>query len=415
MNGRKIVCHDQKQGSLNDCSFDFYGRPGGENFGSRPLWNMGFSFQSPELNAQSPDSFSCFDSGSPQPGLVPSNPSSSTPNHVQSHMGFPPYVYQIGTLPLFSHGASEACFPVSLPNQTDLDSQSFDTLQSVVKSNCNKNCTNSGGCRRNCRGSEVLPYMQCKMMGSDDVTLDVRRLSSIEGIPNPGVGCNQYNCEIPQPNYQISTEKQISRPMGGVCVAPSNVSSGVAVPNKTRIRWTPDLHERFVESVNRLGEATPKGILKQMDYDGLTIFHVKSHLQKYRIAKYMPDSAEGKFERRSSLNDIPQLDLKTGIQITEALRMQLDVQRRLHEQLEIQRNLQMQIEEQGRQLQRMLSDQQQKTKKNLFETQNIDILFSDEQPVCLEDVQVPNSNAPISNLTHGLDSYIESVLLHTLK
>jgi SHAQKYF class myb-like DNA-binding protein len=52
--------------------------------------------------------------------------------------------------------------------------------------------------------------------------------------------------------------------------------------NKTRIRWTQDLHEKFVECVNRLGgadKATPKAILKRMDSDGLTIFHVKSHLQ----------------------------------------------------------------------------------------------------------------------------------------
>uniref|UniRef100_A0A7N0VJV6 MYB-CC type transcription factor LHEQLE-containing domain-containing protein n=1 Tax=Kalanchoe fedtschenkoi TaxID=63787 RepID=A0A7N0VJV6_KALFE len=52
--------------------------------------------------------------------------------------------------------------------------------------------------------------------------------------------------------------------------------------------------------------------------------------------------------------------MKTGLQIKEALQMQLDVQKTLHEQLEIQRNLQLRIEEQGKQL-RMMFDQHHKT------------------------------------------------------
>ncbi|EYU39923.1 hypothetical protein ABFS82_10G170600 [Erythranthe guttata] len=137
--------------------------------------------------------------------------------------------------------------------------------------------------------------------------------------------------------------------------------------SKTRIRWTQDLHDRFVECVNRLGgpeKATPKAILKLMETEGLTIFHVKSHLQKYRNAKYVPESdAPGKSEKKTSSNNAAQIDIKTGTQLKEALQLQLDVQRRLHEQLEIQRNLQLRIEEQGKQL-KMMFDKQQKTKRN---------------------------------------------------
>ncbi|RVW81409.1 Myb family transcription factor PHL5 [Vitis vinifera] len=160
--------------------------------------------------------------------------------------------------------------------------------------------------------------------------------------------------------------------------------------DKARIRWTPDLHERFVECVNRLGgaeKATPKAILKLMDSEGLTIFHVKSHLQKYRIAKYMPESAEGKSEKRASTNDLPHLDNKTGMQFKEALQMQLDVQRRLHEQLEIQRNLQLRIEEQGRQL-KMMFEQQQQTNRSFMEAdEDLDIMSLEDPSTSLDQVE----------------------------
>ncbi|CAH8356090.1 unnamed protein product [Eruca vesicaria subsp. sativa] len=52
-----------------------------------------------------------------------------------------------------------------------------------------------------------------------------------------------------------------------------------------RLRWTPELHRCFLNAVDMLGgahRATPKLIVKMMDVKGLTISHVKSHLQMYR-------------------------------------------------------------------------------------------------------------------------------------
>uniref|UniRef100_A0A0E0KWF4 HTH myb-type domain-containing protein n=1 Tax=Oryza punctata TaxID=4537 RepID=A0A0E0KWF4_ORYPU len=180
------------------------------------------------------------------------------------------------------------------------------------------------------------------------------------------------------PSLQNQIENQLSRSCIGAAtpVTPTGNlagSAGAGAPSKTRIRWTQDLHERFVDCVNQLGgadKATPKGILKLMNSDGLTIYHIKSHLQKYRIAKYMPASSEGKQqEKRATGNDMQNLDPKTGMQITEALRVQLDVQRRLHEQLE--RNLQLRIEEQGKRLQKMFEDQL-KASRSVMEPQELD-------------------------------------------
>ncbi|XP_057743446.1 putative Myb family transcription factor At1g14600 [Arachis stenosperma] len=55
-----------------------------------------------------------------------------------------------------------------------------------------------------------------------------------------------------------------------------------------RLRWTPDLHLRFLHAVQRLGgqeRATPKLVLQLMNIKGLSIAHVKSHLQMFRSKK----------------------------------------------------------------------------------------------------------------------------------
>ncbi|KAG6504051.1 protein PHOSPHATE STARVATION RESPONSE 2-like [Zingiber officinale] len=149
------------------------------------------------------------------------------------------------------------------------------------------------------------------------------------------------------------------------------VTSPLSVPTtaavKPRMRWTPELHERFVEAVNQLSSSekvTPKGVWNIMKVEGLTIQHVKSHLQKFRTAEYKPDSSgyslgasEANDKATNETEELPSLDLKKGIDFTEALRLQMEVQKRLHEQLETQRQLQLQIEEQGRYLQMIIEKQ----------------------------------------------------------
>ncbi|XP_006657651.1 protein PHOSPHATE STARVATION RESPONSE 2 [Oryza brachyantha] len=164
--------------------------------------------------------------------------------------------------------------------------------------------------------------------------------------------------------HQSAAQQSVSSQSGepSAVAIPSPTAASNTSNSKTRMRWTPELHERFVDAVNILGgseKATPKGVLKLMKADNLTIYHVKSHLQKYRTARYRPELSEGSSDKKAaSKEDIPSLDLKGGnFDLTEALRLQLELQKRLHEQLEIQRSLQLRIEEQGKCLQMMLEQQ----------------------------------------------------------
>ncbi|XP_047334233.1 protein PHR1-LIKE 2 [Impatiens glandulifera] len=139
---------------------------------------------------------------------------------------------------------------------------------------------------------------------------------------------------------------------------------------KPRLRWTAELHERFIDAVTQLGgpdKATPKTIMRTMGVKGLTLYHLKSHLQKYRLGKQvckdLPDNSKDASCAAESVDNTGSCtptsskiaqELNEGHQVTEALRVQMEIQRRLHEQLEVQRHLQLRIEAQGKYLQSIL-------------------------------------------------------------
>ncbi|XP_078182786.1 uncharacterized protein LOC144576321 isoform X4 [Carex rostrata] len=107
-------------------------------------------------------------------------------------------------------------------------------------------------------------------------------------------------------------------------------SSGATSANLTCMRWTPELHDHFVEAFNQLG-----GSEKGSETKGGQIEETPS--------------------LRAAISDIGDID------INEALKIQMEVQKQLHEHLEMQRKLQMRIQEQGKHLKRMIEQQQHVT------------------------------------------------------
>ncbi|XP_026665294.2 myb-related protein 2-like isoform X3 [Phoenix dactylifera] len=137
--------------------------------------------------------------------------------------------------------------------------------------------------------------------------------------------------------------------------APGNSGLILSTDAKPRLKWTPELHQRFIEAVNQLGgadKATPKTVMRLMGIPGLTLYHLKSHLQKYRLSKNLQAqvntgstknvtgsviAADRTSEVSGALMDTTNIVSHSNktMQISKALQMNIEAQRQLHEQLEI--------------------------------------------------------------------------------
>ncbi|KAF3646992.1 myb family transcription factor family protein [Capsicum annuum] len=174
---------------------------------------------------------------------------------------------------------------------------------------------------------------------------------------------------------------------------------------KPRLRWTTELHERFVDAVTQLGGPDMNSefqlsLVELHLFSAMVLlvnqymrevsnaknnyennggersdpipFEVTSpasyiSLQKYRMGKQSakegpenskdvscPAESQDTGSSTSGSSRVIAQDINEGLQVTEALRVQMEVQRRLHEQLEVQRRLQFRIEAQGKYLQSIL-------------------------------------------------------------
>ncbi|KAK4768785.1 hypothetical protein SAY86_026935 [Trapa natans] len=161
---------------------------------------------------------------------------------------------------------------------------------------------------------------------------------------------------------------------------------------KPRLKWTTDLHERFVEAVSHLGGADSKykseeNDVKVVEFSWKTIrgdmadnlivhFYCRGYTKNSNEANGDSRTNSLSFEEPSPAGAIPfvgvdKMHEQNGahmstctqpnkcVHFSEALQMQIEVQRRLHEQLEVQRHLQIRIEAQGKYLQAVLAKAQE--------------------------------------------------------
>lgn len=155
----------------------------------------------------------------------------------------------------------------------------------------------------------------------------------------------------------------------------SNDEHGLALSPahpKPRLKWTRQLHQCFVDAVSQLGgpdKATPKSVMRVMGIPGLTLYHLKSHLQKYRLAKNRDHKTNNKIEDTITTDYSPRENVIPCVNESKArpqfddsrimLQLQMEVQRKLQEQLEVQKHLQLRIEAQGKYLQSVLRKAQE--------------------------------------------------------
>ncbi|KAK7844973.1 myb family transcription factor phl11 [Quercus suber] len=162
---------------------------------------------------------------------------------------------------------------------------------------------------------------------------------------------------------------------------------------KPRLRWTPDLHERFVDAVTKLGgpdKATPKSVLRLMGLKGLTLYHLKSHLQKYRLGQQARSQNTVEQNKEGNGGTYVHFSNSPG---TSTNSSRDDNEQGLQDQLEVQKKLQMRIEAQGKYLQAIL----EKAQKSL----SLDI----NGPGSLEvaRAQLTDFNLALSNLMENMN------------
>ncbi|CAI9263969.1 unnamed protein product [Lactuca saligna] len=155
--------------------------------------------------------------------------------------------------------------------------------------------------------SDWLRSAQLSIQTPDPAELSPKRVSVVEVTRNGGGAFHPFKKEktsdaapaagtgklspVPTagPTAAASSTAETGSGNGG-CGESKSEDKGQS-NRKARRCWSPELHRRFLHSLQQLGGAhvaTPKQIRELMKVDGLTNDEVKSHLQKYRLHTRRP-------------------------------------------------------------------------------------------------------------------------------
>ncbi|MCD7469899.1 hypothetical protein HAX54_009311 [Datura stramonium] len=137
-------------------------------------------------------------------------------------------------------------------------------------------------------------------IGNDNIIGDDEKI----GDKNMLINTEEHNNNINEDeNDIISNEKYMSRrKRGRKRKKETNEGESQRSTRKDSIKWNEDLHSKFVEATQQLGEGSclPKKILKVMNVPGLTRMQVASHLQKCRSNSRRAPKEQSYIRRGSS-------------------------------------------------------------------------------------------------------------------
>lgn len=203
----------------------------------------------------------------------------------------------------------EEFIPLKRTFSTDEDEQKS-RKDKIFSTNNQSKDVGSKGCDKLSKKSDWLRSVQLCIQTPDPTTSkedSPRKVSVVEVKRNGGGAFHPFKKEkgcglavgsvgrsppSTAPAAAASSTAETGGSSGGCGVGGSKSEDKEGQSNrKARRCWSPELHRRFLQSLQQLGGAhvaTPKQIRELMKVDGLTNDEVKSHLQKYRLHTRRP-------------------------------------------------------------------------------------------------------------------------------